>query len=643
MTATTTGAAGPAGERYLRRVGSQRPNGLLYSDGVGAVVDLPHLSVVVQGLDYWDYRHATSYELTEPRLLQRVRQILGPQVGQLRATPHRDPGEDPDDSEANRVGVPVSPFPRWMRCTGCRLLAGINAAGTGPFSFENANKYRPDEARFVHDCRPATPGGRRGRRPTAVPARFVTACTAGHLDEFPYVAYVHNGGVCPKGPEGRLTMLDPGGNYGSQISLRCSCGEKRTMRDALRHHRTPGSTALPGCRARHPQLGWFDPAGCTAPIRAMVLGASNQWFSLLARALYIPDLGSEIATLVDTHWARLSKVRSPEVLTYALDATPELAPMRAHDRAAIWAEIARRTASEDKLPDEPVDLTAREYEALRDPATTRRDRDFTADPVPVPPAWTGLLDRVVRLGRLRETKALVGFTRIDAPEWGEPDSSICAPLSRTAVDWAPAATTHGEGIFVVLRPDVVAAWEARTRNSAHLATLRAAHGRWRDNRDMAGPHAQHWPGDRYLLLHTLSHLLIREIALECGYSSASITERIYANADRNETGILLYTAASDSEGTLGGLVRLAEASQLDRLLTAAFANARRCSSDPLCAEHAPLPTEDSLHGAACHACLFASETSCERGNRFLDRRLIVPVDRGEPQLALSSYLATNRA
>jgi len=265
-----------ADEKYLRRVGSQRPNAMLFSDGVGAIVDLPHLSVIVQGLDYWDYTHATQLELTDRRLLQRVRQILGRHVRQLRPTPHREGGDDPDDSQANRVGVPVSPFPRWMRCTGCKLLAGISASGGGPFRFENGNKYRPDEARFVHDCRQAAPGSKKARQPSAVPARFVTACTNGHLDEFPYVEYVHDGGGCPKGVEGRLVMLDPGSNYGSQISIRCSCGDKRNMKDALAHHRTPGSNALPCCRGRHPHLGWFDPAGCTAPVRAMVLGASNQ-------------------------------------------------------------------------------------------------------------------------------------------------------------------------------------------------------------------------------------------------------------------------------------------------------------------------------------------------------------------------------
>lgn len=622
-------------EKYLSRVGGQRPNALLYSDGVGAVIDLPHLSVVVQGLDYWDYKSATTeYELTEPRLLQRVRQVMGPHVKQLRATPH----SDADDDEANRVGVPVTPFPRWMRCTGCRLLAGINDSGTVPFKFENSNKYRPDEARFAHDCRPTAPGGKKARQPTVVPARFVLACTAGHLDEFPFVEYVHNGGECAKGREGRLEMLDPGGNYGSQISIRCSCGERRTMRDALRHHRVHGSTALPGCRARHPHLGWFDPKGCTAPVRAMVLGASNQWFSLLTKALYIPELGNDIAVLVERHWGYLSKVDSPGTLGFALSAIPALAPLKEHDVAAVWKEIESRQAATEAIPEEDIDLTAREYQALVDPSKARNDdRDFTADVVASPPAWTGLIAKVVRLSRLRETKALVGFTRVDAPEWGEPDSSQRAPLSREPKSWVPAATTHGEGIFLVVRTDVIAEWEKTAANSPHLAKLRDAHVRWRTNRAMPGPHEDFWPGDRYLMLHTLSHLLVREIALECGYSSASISERIYANKDRDEAGILLYTAASDSEGTLGGIVRLSEASQLDRLLRAAFANAQRCSSDPLCAEHAPLRTEDTLHGAACHACLFASETTCERGNRFLDRRLIVPVDLTEPQLAISEH------
>jgi hypothetical protein len=617
----------------------------MYSTGVGALIDLPNISVVVRGLDYWDYRRAQVTDLTEPRLLQRVRQLLGPQVSQLRPTPHLEEGVGgADEEQANRVGVPVGPFPRWMRCTDCRRLAALSATGGGTFKFENVNKYRPEEARFYHECRHPAPGATKARQPTTVPARFVLACRNGHLDDFPYVEYVHNGGPCVKGPEGQLTMVDPGGNFGSAISIRCTCGAKRNMKDALAHHRTAGSTALPRCRARHPHLGWFDPAGCQATVRTMVLGASNQWFGLLAKALYIPDTGSELVGLVDKHWAVLRKVTSPAVLDFAVDTGQRLAELRDKDRAEVWVEIDRRRAAEDQVPVGPLDLTAREYEALCDPSRARAgDPDFTADVIAVPPAWHQLVERVVRVTRLRETRALVGFTRIDAPEWGDVDTSQRAPLVRgDRPRWVPAAATHGEGLFIRLQPEVVARWEDVAGRSAHMRGLRAAHCRWRENRDLPGPHEDYWPGDRYLMLHTLSHLLVREIALECGYSSASISESIYANAGRDEAGILLYTAASDSEGTLGGLVRLAAPDELGRILSASFANATRCSSDPLCAEHAPLDTEDSLHGAACHACLFASETTCERGNRFLSRRLVVVIDDDEADLALRTHFAVGK-
>ena len=157
---------------------------------------------------------------------------------------------------------------------------------------------------------------------------------------------------------------------------------------------------------------------------------------------------------------------------------------------------------------------------------------------------------------------------------------------------------------------------------SRLEALSDAHQAWRTRRRLLA--TQGWPGARYLALHTLSHLLMREVALECGYGSASISERIYSRTGANPmAGVLLYTAAPDSEGTLGGLVSLGEPATLERLIKQALAHAAVCASDPMCAEHVPDDGEDSLHGAACHACLFAPETSCERGNRYLDRSFAV--------------------
>ena len=153
--------------------------------------------------------------------------------------------------------------------------------------------------------------------------------------------------------------------------------------------------------------------------------------------------------------------------------------------------------------------------------------------------------------------------------------------------------------------------------------LRGGHKGWRNSRHL-DPN-EGYPGIRYAMLHTLSHLLIRELALECGYNAASIRERIYADTsgDTPQAGILIYTAAADSDGTLGGLVDLGKPENLGRLLEQALNRSKICSSDPLCSEHDP-EKDRSLHGAACHACSLVAETSCERSNRYLDRSLLVP-------------------
>ena len=152
--------------------------------------------------------------------------------------------------------------------------------------------------------------------------------------------------------------------------------------------------------------------------------------------------------------------------------------------------------------------------------------------------------------------------------------------------------------------------------------MRKAYAGWRANRGLDP--AKGFPGARFYMLHTIAHLFIRELALECGYNAASIQERIYAKAgEKPMAGILVYTAASDSDGTLGGLVGLGAPEKLGVILKKALVRAETCSSDPLCSDHKN-KADWSLHGAACHACAFAAETSCEVGNRYLDRSLVVP-------------------
>ena len=136
---------------------------------------------------------------------------------------------------------------------------------------------------------------------------------------------------------------------------------------------------------------------------------------------------------------------------------------------------------------------------------------------------------------------------------------------------------------------------------------------------------------KYVLLHTISHLLIRQLSFEAGYSEASLRERIYCNSPENLNkmqGILIYTAAGDADGTLGGLVRQAKPERLPAILDSMLNISRWCANDPLCIESKGQGFE-SLNLSACYACALLPETSCEEFNKFLDRALVA----GTPNIA----------
>jgi hypothetical protein len=176
-------------------------------------------------------------------------------------------------------------------------------------------------------------------------------------------------------------------------------------------------------------------------------------------------------------------------------------------------------------------------------------------------------------------------------------------------------------VFVQLRPGAVKSWLARPAVKQRLDALASGHQRWMKDRKSERP----FPGGPYVLLHTLSHLLIQSLAMRCGYPASSIRERIYADGQADRFGILLYTGSPDAEGTLGGLVQ--QARHLEDHLAQALRMSALCSNDPVCAHHAPGQSleERWLHGAACHGCALVAETSCEMRNDYLDRALVVPV------------------
>lgn len=280
----------------ILRVGELRPNQLLHTYGVGAVADMPNLSVMVCGLDEWDRNG--SREVPETRLLAAVRAKLRAPVEKLLTPPYTPETTDPF-GEWTRVGVPVTLFPRWLRCTNpkCGLLAPVE---TGLFELVT-HLFSPDRNRYVHGCR-----GRGGGRPTAVPARFVLACAHGHLDDFPWMFFAHYGTVPEYG--GHTLTLDEQGTTGDAASLwvKCSCGvPPRSMAQAIGEKMTPN---VPRCRGRHPHLRSAQFAGCGEETRTLGLGATNSWFGMQLSAFTLPQADAEVDQRVAELWEALEEV-----------------------------------------------------------------------------------------------------------------------------------------------------------------------------------------------------------------------------------------------------------------------------------------------------------------------------------------------
>ncbi|MCT7992564.1 DUF1998 domain-containing protein [Laspinema olomoucense] len=612
---------------YRYRVGELRPSQILFSFGVGAVADLPNLSVMIMGLEDWD--KSRSIELAEERLLTAVRRELGPQVKQLLSPPIR-PEESSSVSssdELSRIGIPVAPFPGWMVCPRCHLLAPLKA---GFFQLKT-NHYRPDETHYVHqNCQKAK------KPPRVIPVRFLTACDRGHLDDFPWLYFVHHGNSDCPGP----LRLEERGISGTAADIVVSCSgcnaAARPLSDAFGER---GKQNMPQCRGRHPHLRNFDEE-CEEQMKGLLLGASNSWFSMTLSALSIPTGSGQLAQLVEQNWAALSKANSQDtlqVLLSALQSMGQLQDFAQYPLEEIWKTIQQQQSGNDKT--DFKDLKTPEWQFLSAADTRQNTTEIQLRPVDPPPPYQKYFKQVVLVERLREVRALVGFTRLQSPgdfaDLEEIPEKYRVKLSRNIPEWVPATEVKGEGIFIEFNEEYLHKWEQKNPIKKHETFTLNAYKDWLNSRSI-DPDKAHFPGIRYLLIHSFAHALMRQLAIECGYNAASLRERIYSQLPEDENGpqagVLIYTASPDSEGTLGGLVNLGESTTFGYHVAQALEQMRLCASDPLCAEHNPTQGNPSLHWAACHACLFSPETSCERGNKFLDRSLLVSTIQ-EKQLA----------
>lgn len=580
-----------------RAIGDVRPSQVITTFGPGAIVDLKNLSVIVAGIDNW--KPDEDLAIHEPRLARALR------------VKHFFPAQPSEGSFFNKRGtIPTYLFPKYQVCPVCQTLSSM------------AEELVEYNARWQEiECKAPGCRGRGKRRATTLPAPFIVACPAGHIDDFPWRPYVHQGPTtCRKRME--LYSNATTGTV-ADIWIKCECGASRSASEAFGLGQ---STALGPCTRRRPWLGprEQDGANChrATAVKAMQRGATNVWFPVVRSTLVVNDAATPIGSALNAcDPKQIEKIDTIDKLKtlVEMDMFPTLKPFPVGD---IWTAIQKQRG---QVKTTDFDLRWPEWLAFRDPESSSSEKnDLFLQVGEVPKGFEEFISRIVLARKLLEVRALVGFTRVDAVGVGTDDSlqPNIAPIYRHRPNWLPAIQVRGEGIFIELNEKAVSDWEKRPEVDARTQVMAQKFQQWEIDRGVA---PTPFPGARYVLLHSLAHILIRQLALDCGYSASSVRERIYSSTEPNRqmAGVLLYTASPDSEGSLGGLVDLGNPKRFPELFRGALRSTMRCSSDPLCADHQP-DVHATINAAACHACILISETSCEAFNRFLDRNALMP-------------------
>jgi len=579
--------------------GQLRRGQVITTYGPGALIDLPRHSAIVGGLDTWP-RTSDLEEIVEPRLARKLQVMTGIAAPRLFAPP-----PDSNDPREKVRGIGAWRFPEWFV---------VQESG--------GSEGRERSRRLVHRKALDDRGRLEGRQ--VVATRFVRACPKGHVDDIDWRRFAHHGAE-----EGcrRQLWLDERGTSGdlADLVVRCECKQSRGLYEAS----AIDLNALGTCRGERPWLGRNANEDCKLPSRLLIRTASNAYFPQVVSVLSLPDRGTAVSAAVRELWDDLQIVESAAELAF-LRKKPKVTEGLATstDEEVLAAIAAIKSGGEGERPVKVVELEA----LLAAP-------EGFGDDVPVDPnfharrlpdrAWRHSprcdgIEAVIQLHRLREILALIGFTRFEAvtPDIdGEYETDVERAQIALEPQWFPAVENRGEGVFLQLRAVAVETWLARPAVQRRLEGLAAGHARWMEDRKSK----RSFPGGSYVLLHTLSHLLIQSLAMRCGYPASSIRERIYADVQAQRFGILLYTGSPDAEGTLGGLVQ--EARHVEEHLFQALRMGALCSNDPICSQHAPGESMEMrwLHGAACHGCALVAETSCEMRNDYLDRSLVVPV------------------
>lgn len=611
-----------------------RKNSLIYHYGIGGLwTNNSDETFIIRSPKFWNWDSETGEcgTINEEHLreLLKINKILFP------------PGAKDKQVPFINGTISIGRFPGWHRCKGWRTLEGGAKEQCGAMcKLEQTDKL---PLCTITNCSGSTIRD----KSTLAPIRFMLICSNGHLDDFPFNSWVHKGLLKEKH---NLRYINRLGSGLSGIFIQCeTCSSKlqkieRSMQGAL----SPDSfIELVKCSGRTPWLN--DISSICDPLKSedgyVLVGvqksSSNLLFPIVKNAIFCPSyntLPSWIKNLIDKDTNRqIIKNLLPTFQTYSkpLEEILKILFVTLTDDRKLTLLASLKEIEDYLFPKEVNDpfkkngyhgILQREYDRFINFPEEQKLDDFTI----VRPSineYSGKikdsLSQVVLIEKLRDTRVYIGFTRVEPPSTRVNDNELiqqCYGANEVIGD-----IIRGEGLFLQFNEKELIKWSKSNLVNNRLDRL--------DKNRLDNLQAFEYVKDKgnasiFMLLHSISHALIQQISNYAGYNTSSIRERIYTGNDGKKGhmfGILIYTSDGDSEGSLGGLVRLGKFGIFEEIFESAVRSSIWCSSDPLCSSSIPKGKKGGVL-AACHHCLLLPETSCQMQNEYLDRELIISLN-----------------
>ncbi|MDC0937866.1 DUF1998 domain-containing protein [Pelagibacteraceae bacterium] len=590
-------------------------------------------SLMLAGLDAWEdsfvnRKFPDEWKIFEPRLQAILNKEFFLEPFDFRQYSYEE--------ELKYKFLPYLRFPLWHYCHQCNCMQKISTFSSDA---PRCNPKKDRNGKLLHEkyFKSCSKNNETWKKKFLIPVRFMMICDNGHIDDFPFVEWVHRKNKKNYDPEKcELRFVDGRGGNNSLMNVRVDCvrcNEGYSLAQALNNNEdiNPLKKIINyKCTGNKPWLGNNqNDKGCVAIPKVVLRQASNVYYPVVKSSIFIPvktgKVDRRIMEFINKKeiWSGIKEFSKNQS---NLDAFLSLQIRKLNlDKKKVLEAIDLKLKGIDNQKNETINdeelYKYQEYNFIKN-KDPQDNEDLELKIKKIPMENYGDLNKyfsnIFLIDSLVETRIQTGFTR-SLPYDPSKDSNV-QPLSLENLDWLPGTIVKGEGIFLELNEKKILEWSEQFK-SDHLIKINDSYNKIRKSRGLEEKKLN----SKFFLVHTLSHLLINQLSYSCGYGSSSLRERIYCNLDhpdKNMNGVLIYTASGDSEGSLGGLVREGEPKNIEKIIKQSLVKARVCSYDPVCLEH----KSQGLNGtnaSACHACSFLPETSCEESNQLLDRTTII--------------------